>query len=339
MIDNPIISIVIPCYNVEEYVGKCISSLSKQYPTKREVEYIFINDGSRDNTLDFLKSFEQSDIRVKVVNKTNNGVSSARNDGILKATGDYLFFLDGDDFLEYDFCSRIENVLISLKSQDDPDIILFNSKIIYPDGRIKQWKTNVKKGLYTYNEFLTSVQELPISFKLYRREFLIQNNIIYDEDLKVGEVFTFFVHCLKSCEKIMVLEDTLLNYVIRKSSAMHSVKVENDLTILKTLSRLEEYALNDRNLITERSFKLSVFNSVNSFSFFKYIKMGCKEKRVMEFLKTVKSSNFTDYLRFFATKDKCISKEKIISIIILYLPVNLSYRLIRFFYCLPSFRK
>lgn len=339
MINDPIISIVIPCYNIGEYIEKCISSLKKQHPTIRDVEYIFINDGSNDNTIDFIKRFEQSDKRVIVINKNNCGVSSARNDGIARAKGKYIFFLDGDDFLEDNFCLQIENAVTSLDENNIPDIILFNSNIVFPDGSTKRWTTNVKRGIYSYNDFISSTNELPISFKIYRKEFLVHNNIVYDADLKVGEVFTFFVHCLTFCKQIMVLDEFLLNYVIRKSSAMHSIKVKNDATIIKTLSRLEEYALNKRNLINERPFKLSVFKSVNSFSFFKYIKLDYKDKNVLDFLNYVKKSKFSRYLRFFALKDKTISKEKIISIIILSCPVNISFLLIRFFYRLSIIRK
>ena len=98
-----LISIVIPVYNVRDYVGKCIESVICQ--TYKELEIIIVNDGSTDNSLDIVRKYERKDKRIKVIDKQNGGLSDARNTGLKQATGKYIMFLDSDDFIDRDMLS------------------------------------------------------------------------------------------------------------------------------------------------------------------------------------------------------------------------------------------
>ena len=108
--NNPKISIIVPVYNVEKYLKKCIDSILSQ--TYKNIEVICINDGSTDSCIDILKEYEKRDERIIVISKENGGLSAARNDGMKKSTGEYVFFVDSDDWIESDMCEVMLGKLI-----------------------------------------------------------------------------------------------------------------------------------------------------------------------------------------------------------------------------------
>ena len=112
------ISIIVPIYNAEKYLNKCIDSLVNQ--TKKELEFILINDGSTDSSEDIIKSYK--DKRIKYFKNKNQGIGKTRNFGIDKATGKYLMFLDSDDYLDINACEKLYNKAIKEKS----DLVVFD---------------------------------------------------------------------------------------------------------------------------------------------------------------------------------------------------------------------
>ena len=119
--NNIFISYIIPCYNIQSYLQTCFNSLVKQRVCDNiDVEFIFVNDGSTDNTLSILKEFKLKDSRVTVLDQPNQGVSSARNNGLKYAKGDYVFFLDSDDSLTDD----TSLLMYKLYNEYKPDIIV-----------------------------------------------------------------------------------------------------------------------------------------------------------------------------------------------------------------------
>ena len=125
----PKYSVIVPVYNAEEYLDKCLNSILKQ--TNQDFEVICINDGSTDKSLDILNKYKDD---IIIINEENSGVSIARNNGVKKASGKYLVFVDSDDYLENKLLEKVDNV-----SKNNPDIIRFgnieiddeNKNIIY----------------------------------------------------------------------------------------------------------------------------------------------------------------------------------------------------------------
>lgn len=121
----PKFSIIIPVYNVEEYIKKCLDSVFAQ--TEKDFEVIVVNDGTKDNSMDIVKNYD-----VKTINQENKGLSAARNRGVKEATGEYIIFLDSDDYIEKNLLQEIKKSL-----KNDPDLVRFQIKEKYPDKEIK----------------------------------------------------------------------------------------------------------------------------------------------------------------------------------------------------------
>lgn len=120
----PKFSIIIPVYNVEKYLKKCLDGVFNQ--TYKDYEVIVVNDGTKDNSMDIVK-----DYNVKVINQKNQGLSAARNAGVKKAIGDYLIFLDSDDYWEKDLLKELSKSL-----KNNPDLVRFQINEVYEDGRV-----------------------------------------------------------------------------------------------------------------------------------------------------------------------------------------------------------
>lgn len=141
------ISIIIPAYNVQNYISRCLESLINQ--TYKNLEIIVINDGSKDNTLNIINEFAKKDNRIIVINQENKGVSDSRNAGLKKVTGTYITFVDSDDWLDNNSCEEMINYLIS----NNADIAMF--------GYIREYENNsIPKALFNENERVFNKEEI-----------------------------------------------------------------------------------------------------------------------------------------------------------------------------------
>ncbi len=146
---KPIISVIVPVYNVENYLKGCLESLVNQ--TLYDIEIICVNDGSTDKSLDILNKYRKQDSRIILVNKANEGVSIARNDGLRIAGGGYVVFVDADDYVEKCLCERLYEVIV----QTNTDIIVYGAEI-FPKKAVEyeSWLLDtlkVKKMVYSSN--------------------------------------------------------------------------------------------------------------------------------------------------------------------------------------------
>ena len=143
--ESPIISVVIPVYNQEKYVGKCIRSVLEQ--SFQDFEVILVNDGSTDNSLRICQKYAKKDQRVKIIDKPNEGRTQARKDGVLLAHGEYVFFIDNDDYLEKNAFST----LVQLADTYGLDLVAGNYNIVFDDWDL------IKKGRPWRSRFLMPV--------------------------------------------------------------------------------------------------------------------------------------------------------------------------------------
>jgi glycosyltransferase EpsH len=214
---KPNISIIIPCYNVENYIRKCLGSIIDQ--SYRDFEIICINDGSKDGTLSILKEFAEKDSRIKLYDQKNKGLSKTRTTGIEYASGEYTMFVDGDDWLSTD-CLKIV-----LDAQKDYDIICFSYTREFENQSLP--KHFGFSGEYSASDIqrriigpvgkeVSRIENLDalvtVWGKLYKSEKI--KNMIFEEVSKIGtwEDGLFNVHVLENCEKILIIDQQLYHY-------------------------------------------------------------------------------------------------------------------------------
>ena len=143
--DEKLVSVIIPAYNIEDYIGRCLDSIISQ--TYKNLEIIVVDDGSRDYTGEILDNYAKKDRRIKVIHKENGGVSSARNKGIEAAEGDYIGFIDGDDLIE----PEMYKTLVDLLEEENADIAHCGYQMVFPD-RIDYYHNTGKKKIQTTEE-------------------------------------------------------------------------------------------------------------------------------------------------------------------------------------------
>lgn len=195
MIKNPLVSIIIPCYNVEKYVEECINSvLAQDY---KKWECIIINDGSRDNTLEIITHFKSKESRIRVITQENLGLSATRNKGIDHANGEFLFFLDADDILSTNAISTLvsssqNNDIITgiiIESTFSTGTIFKASQLLHPkEGTITFENNQFEVLRRTMDKGLTPVAQN----RLYRKEFIDKNTIRFKSGILHEDELWFF---------------------------------------------------------------------------------------------------------------------------------------------------
>lgn len=220
-----LVSIIIPAYNIRDYIGRCLESVMQQ--SHQLIEIIVVDDGSTDGTWEVIKQYAEIDQRIMAIHKDNGGVSSARLMGIEKARGEYIGFVDGDDYIEpYMYKHLLQNAL-----KYSADISHCGYKMIYPDGHIDYYYGTNQIIEQSHNSALMDLMrgnkiEPSLGNKLYHRKVvegfwqspLWDNNIRINEDLLMN--YLFFKKAVRS-----IYEDkALYHYILRKGSAATTKK-------------------------------------------------------------------------------------------------------------------
>lgn len=241
-----LISIVVPVYNIAEYLSECIESIMSQ--TYRNIEIIIVDDGSTDGTSELCDELSLQDSRIVVIHQTNGGVSSARNCGIDTARGQYITFIDGDDWVEKNYIEVLYN---SIK-KGDADISAVGFIYQYPNGEEKILNITEKSVLIRATEALNQVCD-PIRpwvgyacGKLVRKDILKNNGIRFDTSVKICEDSLFWCTVFEQSETVVKNKEAMYNYRIRETSATRSAS--KSLTLMRTRISAFEKAL----IIAER---------------------------------------------------------------------------------------
>lgn len=326
------ISYIIPCYNVEKYLPKCMESMSRQrIDNGAGIEYIFVNDGSTDGCLDLLNAFAAKDTRAKVIDQKNQGVSAARNHGLKMATGKYIFFLDGDDFLTDEASQLVYDVYM----QKEVDIIIPRAFMVKENQLDEKtiWEVypDKEKGFFTVKEYTSISSCLPSSVKVYKRDVLLRNDILFDEDLKVGEVYTFFLHALAHSECVALTTNCMFNWVVRDAGTTKGINVTRDFQIINTIHRLDEYsAIFPFNIRKEKSYHAGLYTLGNVFSIYKYRDAKTDAAEVLSFLKSVVNDRvYKQTLKYFISEEHMLNGRFIEAAILYYFPIRIALTLLR----------
>ena len=229
------ISIIVPIYNAEKFIKKCVDSLLNQ--TKKELEFILINDGSTDKTHDILKTYK--DKRIKYFKNKNQGIGKTRNFGIEKATGKYIIFIDSDDYIEPTTCEELYNKAIKEKA----DVVVCDFFKVYDDGSIEDinlpsFKTSKLKD---NPNILIDINLSPWN-KIYSTKLIKDNNIRFAEGIKYEDV-PFVSEALDRANRIAKL-DKKLNYYVIHGNSETTVRDKRIFDILKLVDMIRKYFKN-----------------------------------------------------------------------------------------------
>lgn len=217
--ENKKISVIIPVYNVEKYIRQCLESVINQ--TYKSLEIIVVNDGTKDDSMKIVEEY-LFDKRIKVINKENGGISSARNKGIEEVTGDYIHFLDSDDWININLYEQL------IKNITDEDIIIFNHAEYDENNKLIKSVRKIKNGKKLENlersgEFIGSVPS-GCFIKLYKKEYLIMNNFKFNESLKIYEDFYWNIMTIASTQKIRYIDIVGAYYRMKRENSLINSK-------------------------------------------------------------------------------------------------------------------
>lgn len=241
------ISIIVPIYNEEENLRKCIESLINQ--TYKELEIILINDGSTDNSKEIIESFK--DKRIVAIHKKNTGISDTRNIGIDKSTGDYIMFVDSDDYLELNCIER----LIETAEKENSEIVMFNYYLETPSKRIEIKLPKIEaRNLKEDKDLLTKIHLGPCT-KIFKAE-LIKDNL-FPLNLKYEDV-PFVVEAVIKAGKISFIPDYLYHYVIKKSG--ETITRDERIFDIITICAIVEKKLEQINYVNKTNFFVKVLS-------------------------------------------------------------------------------
>ncbi len=233
------VSVIIPCYNIERYVRQCLDSVCGQ--TMSDLEIICINDGSTDSTLEILNEYAARDARVRVISQDNAGLSAARNTGLKYAAGDFVAFLDSDDFVASDYYGSMYARAIST----DSDLVIGNDIWYWDDCNMQIGATHYrnfadKKSIITKSvDKIRVLSACAVWNKLYRRSLIVDNKLAFYEGRHLEDMpFTFMAVAL--AQKITFQPFSFLFYRQRDDSIMNNKtnRVRNAMDMLDNFRRV-----------------------------------------------------------------------------------------------------
>ena len=213
------ISVIVPVYNVEKYLDKCVESIVNQ--TYRDLEIILVDDGSTDNCPAMCDEWAKKDDRIKVIHKSNGGVSSARNAGLDSFSGEYVTFIDSDDYIESSMFQRIFEAI----STKDVDLVFVREKSVNVRGKTIYISGDSPSGQIMYfdnkkaEERIIEMQINGMCDKTYKRS-LIEGIRVF-EGKKHGEDLLFNIQVLERVKTVALIDDILYSYVSNEDSITH----------------------------------------------------------------------------------------------------------------------
>ncbi|HNW26532.1 MAG TPA: glycosyltransferase [Candidatus Gastranaerophilaceae bacterium] len=229
-----LISIIIPVFNSEKHLVQCLESVINQ--TLTDIEIICVNDGSKDNSLEILNKYATKDKRISVINTENKGPSHARNKGMEIAKGKYIQFVDADDWIVKNLCQTVfENA-----QKNDSDIVIFNGNSFDNNKKITQpkkffdllmWENHVNENSkHTFKDYEGSIMSgnLSVWNKLYKKEFLQKNQIIFPENISGIEDYYFHLNTFLNAQIITLIDKYLYNYRVIQSFTITSHFAKSD---------------------------------------------------------------------------------------------------------------
>ncbi len=280
------VSVIVPAYNAEKYIGRCLNSILQQ--TYRNLEIIVLNDGSTDKTASIIKSFVEVDDRVILIDKKNSGTYLTRKLGMQSSTGESIFHVDADDFLELNAIEILVNEMIKASL----------NLVIGNHFHIVKGKKRIVKNVLPENQSKVALVKSLLNNdikgyvwgRLFKRELI--NNLDFEAENLLQEDFLINLHVfLNNDMRIGVVDSPVYNYIIHPNSANSSknpVFIENVINFNQIVEKILHDAKFDKELV--REFKLYKCRN-----WVIYARMGGKLTRDRKFINNFYKENYTEY--------------------------------------------
>lgn len=283
----PKISVIIPVYNVEKYLRQCLDSIVEQ--TLEDIEIILVDDGSTDSSLKICKEYAQKDNRIKVFEQQNQGAGAARNRGLGLAQGNYLYFMDSDDYINQDALEKLYTKIIKTNS----DICICKHKLHDEKTKLLKeayWLPKIKiipnQETFSYKDIPDKILQIcfPTPFiKLYKKSFVINNNICFQEIKTCNDVF-FCYASLIMANKITFINEYLVTYRTNQKNSLTANRGHSATCIILAYTKLKEYLENNQlfEIVSESVYDMAISN-------FQYELSYCSSKEKNNLLKEIKN--------------------------------------------------
>jgi glycosyltransferase involved in cell wall biosynthesis len=229
--NNLLVSIIVPIYNSEAFLDKCIQSIINQ--SYKNIEIILVNDGSIDSSGEICDTYSSIDNRVKTIHKNNGGLVSSRKTGLKASTGEYILYIDGDDWIELTLIENYVNQVLKFKAD-----VVISSHIVNLEGREDILMNSIPPGVYDKDKLKLTVYPKMLytgkfsqfgifSYswgKLYRKELLLENQLRVDESITIGEDALCLYPTLLDADKLVILEQPGYHYRQRADSLIKTLR-------------------------------------------------------------------------------------------------------------------
>lgn len=335
-----LVSVIVPVYNAEKFLKRSIESVINQ--SYKNFELILVNDGSVDRSEAICRQYALTDRRIRVVSQKNKGPAAARNAGIRNAVGDFVFFLDADDFIE----NKTLEVLIAKYNEYQPDLVMSNfcklessGKIVNqnvtfaPDGEPFTDKIKIlsKTDIVEYvRHSLKHPSNHLISYcwaRLYKLSVIKNNNIVAKEDMRLFEDFVFNLEYLKHCDKIVFVNEPLYaytrpnNHVTASMAILNGNSLSHDMNIFKI--KMVEF-LKSENAEKEIGHALIHHGIIYMIRSCRQINQENKDKIYNEISKITRAPIFAESLKYYSPQKgnsrilPLLARFKLVNLIMMY---------------------
>ncbi len=235
-VSNPLITVVVPIYKVEQYIDRCIKSIVNQ--TYSNLEIILVDDGSPDKCPKMCDNWAKKDNRIKVIHKENGGLSDARNAGIDIAKGEYITFIDSDDYIDDDYVEFLYNMI----REDKTDLSICSHTVIYETGKIIKKETKVRDILSSEDVLYQILYDCGIDLSAWAKLYSIKlfKNVRYPKGRVFEDAATTY-KLIDQCNKISVGSFSKYNYIIRKDSISNNKFSIKKMDLITSTKEMTDY--------------------------------------------------------------------------------------------------
>lgn len=263
------VSVIIPVYNVEKYLEECLESVVNQ--TLKDIEIIIVNDGSTDLSGHIIRRYEERHSHIKVITKKNAGLGAARNTGYKYATGEYIAFLDSDDYVDL----NMYNLMYKKAKENDSDVVICGIEWVFDNKKKKNNVTIYEEKKISSYEGIKAFYNYKIQGfawnKLYKKCIFDKYNIMYPEGVYYEDMFVSLQSIISS-KTIYILENALYKYRQRDNSIVHTITIKHINDFIQQVHNCLDIISSDNLRIDKRTFEIKNYIAINKMlnRYFKY---------------------------------------------------------------------